>query len=799
MFLAEAEIKDGKDLSCFSIAGYNLILSETYVSKGKARIIALVKRDTYEVMNVQNNSRNELIFLQKENCIVVGGYRPFKLNEGEKEKSNFDRMMACLDSVDCRKRVIITGDFNIDLEKGRFAKEMLERADEKGLEFPDIGVTRVRKVMDQIQKSAIDIVMTNVPELKVSKEFGSLSDHCLLKIGRQKELQIPSKKEIEYFDWRRYDRQKATEFLKSRIEPLMFDEMNSEEADYQIRASVKDAFNQFLSVSTIKIRAFEVVSPKIIKLKNLKKRKRKLWLRDGSPEAWVNFMDASKKLRNEVKKVKKAKLQNKMKKSTVDFWKEVSCIKGKNEMDTCKILHEGAMITEKQKIADVFVESFLQKTDQHIQGYNSMGWMDLGIDRDEGMEAFTTVEIIAAFGRLSNKKSTGMDGISGYFLKEMSSALVKPIQCLFNKIVRTFSIPDTWKIARITPVFKKGNPLLTSNFRPVSNLLSISKLFELCILGRLEKYDLDDIMGKSQHGFRSGHSTDTAVSEVISHIAELRDKKRKVLCYSMDLTAAFDLLRKEVLAKIMVEKGIPVGITRIIFEYLKDCQGYVQIGRDRSCVRDIKLGCVQGSILGPFLFNVYTSGISDVVNPWKATAYADDTYVVIEGESEMEVIDQFKISLKKHEEWLKGLGMICNRSKTEVVIFGDEMEREIEVDGINIKSGTTMKMLGIWVDSDLKWNTHVTKLANKCRSLGYAIRFLGKHLSQEQMRLVFLSHFVGRLSYGCPVWFNGINSIQKQNLRSVYYKQIRIIVHDYRRSLNRNLLSKNLMFLALTR
>jgi len=123
-------------------------------------------------------------------------------------------------------------------------------------------------------------------------------------------------------------------------------------------------------------------------------------------------------------------------------------------------------------------------------------------------------------------------------------------------------------------------------------------------------------MGSFQHGFRSGHGTDTALSTLVSKISDEVVSKKKVLCYSADLTNAFDLLQKEILADILIKKGIEPGLTRLIFNYLADRQGYVQIGNFRSCVRWIDLGCVQGSILGPFLFNGYTSELEKVVSPW---------------------------------------------------------------------------------------------------------------------------------------------------------------------------------------
>jgi len=108
-----------------------------------------------------------------------------------------------------------------------------------------------------------------------------------------------------------------------------------------------------------------------------------------------------------------------------------------------------------------------------------------------------------------------------------------------------------------------------------------------------------------------------------------------------------------------------------------------------------------------------------------------------------------------------------------------------------------MKMLGIWVDSLLRWDLHVDKTVKKCRSLSYAMRFLNKFLNIKEMRTVFLSHFVGRLMYGSPVWFLGTSLAQKQAIRLVFYKQIRIILRDFRFNLDRISLTRNLNVLSL--
>jgi len=280
-------------------------------------------------------------------------------------------------------------------------------------------------------------------------------------------------------------------------------------------------------------------------------------------------------------------------------------------------------------------------------------------------EPFTLEELNKALTRLSSKKSSGVDLLSGYFIKSVSHTMKPLFLLLFNKIMKTGDYPKTWKVAKITPVHKKGSVEVISNYRPVSNLNTLAKLFELCVLGRLEQMNMDDLMRSFQHGFRRGHGTDTAMSTLVSKITGELGSKKKVLCYSADLTAAFDLLQKEVLADIMIRKGVKPGLVKLVFNYLSDRQWFVQIGKHRSCVRQIGLGCVQGSILGPFLFNVYTSELERIVTPWHVVSYADDAYVTIVNEDLHALTIDFETTMSKHCEWLKGIGMVCNQQKTK--------------------------------------------------------------------------------------------------------------------------------------
>lgn len=248
-------------------------------------------------------------------------------------------------------------------------------------------------------------------------------------------------------------------------------------------------------------------------------------------------------------------IRSKLNKDSKSFWKEVSALMGRagGTLDEMEI--NGHLTDDDvQKIADSFIKFFLEKERENTGNYENEEWNVLlrkwqrPNQENVSVVPLSKEEVTRAFARLSNKKSAGLDAIPGFLLKSLSPTLINPITSLFNSILSTNQIPPVWK--------------LLGNFRPVSNLISLAKLFELCLLARLEMFDLDELMGTSQHGFRAHHSTTSAAASIVNRIAEHMDMKQTVLCYSADLTAAFDLLRKEV--EIMIRKGIPI--------YLVICQ-----------------------------------------------------------------------------------------------------------------------------------------------------------------------------------------------------------------------------------
>jgi len=180
------------------------------------------------------------------------------------------------------------------------------------------------------------------------------------------------------------------------------------------------------------------------------------------------------------------------------------------------------------------------------------------------MIKITQSEVIKAAKMLKPKLCMGIDELPMKFIKDLALLVPDMLSYYFTMICEK-GMPDSWKVAVVTPLFKSGDKSAISQYRPISNLGSLSKLFEKIILNRIN--DLGFLEGEFQHGFRSHRSTTTAMLELQDFVATHLDQGRMVGTYLLDLSAAFDLLRPEILHRDLMGV-IPTDLLNIIMDFL---------------------------------------------------------------------------------------------------------------------------------------------------------------------------------------------------------------------------------------
>jgi len=274
--------------------------------------------------------------------------------------------------------------------------------------------------------------------------------------------------------------------------------------------------------------------------------------------------------------------------------------------------------------------------------------------------------------------------------------------------------------------------------------------------------------------------------ELQDFVSSNLDKKKIVTTYSVDLSAAFDLLRPDLFYD-NIKNTIPSNLMKTILDFLSGREFSVQLNNTRSLTRKLKVGCVQGSILGPKLFTLYVSGLSNLFKDAHLVTFADDSYVSAASNTMEEAKDKLISHLTIHDNFLRNIGMVTNVAKTELVFFqrprsAVKCPESIIVNNEVIIPKDSIKVLGISFDKDLSWKTHFENIAKKAKYTLAKMRFLSKYLDQSSMKKVITSHYFSTIYYGSQVWLGETTLSKHWHLLNIlHYKGIRTVCRDFRK------------------
>lgn len=361
---------------------------------------------------------------------------------------------------------------------------------------------------------------------------------------------------------------------------------------------------------------------------------------------------------------------------------------------------------------------------------------------------------------LNCSRSCGLDNISNYMLKAAGSSIVSSLTYLFNLCISNARLPDVWKKAKVIPIFKKGPPTEPSNYRPISLLSSTSKLFERFLSLQLTSYfESNSLLSPYQHGFRSGHSTLSALISLTEHINMAIDKNKFVLASFLDLSKAFDTVHHITLLKKLSYYGINGSSLLLLKSYLTNRQLTVFLNsHSKSPFHNLSAGVPQGSVLGPLLFLIYTNDLQHSLLSSSVNVYADDT-VIYSTSSSFQLAQALLINdLQRISSWFRANRLKLNVDKTQYIVFGTRHMTKhcpslpITLNGTNVDRCKHVKYLGLEIDENLTFEEHISNLCSKlCRTLGPLNSI--KHLIPFNMRKsVYQALILPHITYGITVW-----------------------------------------------
>lgn len=390
----------------------------------------------------------------------------------------------------------------------------------------------------------------------------------------------------------------------------------------------------------------------------------------------------------------------------------------------------------------------------------------------------------------SSSATCNQDPIPTNLLKQNVDAVIPIITKIINKSLEDGIFPTKLKHAYISPLLKKANldKDVLKNYRPVSNLAYISKIIEQVVCKRLKSHlDSNKLWCKLQSAYRAFHSTETALLRVENDILCSIENKKMVALVLLDLSAAFDTIdHAKLLNRLKSRFGLCGTVLNWFKSYLCERSQSVQINGSSSDNITLRFGVPQGSVLGPILFTLYMSPLSDIANQHGVSNmyYADDSqlYLAFDPKKDLSMsISCLELCVKEVRQWLQNNMLMLNDEKTEVILLGSRHHLkqnpsiDITVGNSNITSVHCVRNLGAYFDSIMSMNQFIS---NKCKSIQNQLRKIyriRKYLDKHSCISLIQALVVSRLDYANCL-LGGINKKYINSLQRMQNSAARLIM-----------------------
>ena len=373
---------------------------------------------------------------------------------------------------------------------------------------------------------------------------------------------------------------------------------------------------------------------------------------------------------------------------------------------------------------------------------------------DLGSMVLSHEEILNALSQLKISVKVDIDGISSILLNKCALSLSFPLREIFNLSLNSGTFIDCWKMASITPVFKSGSRNDISNYRPISKLSNISKLFEILVNNRLF-FLLKRHICPEQHGFFAGRSTVSNLSVFSRFCISSFDSGHQVDVIYTDFSKAFDKVSHAVLLAKLSKMGFHSNLLNWIRSYLLNRVCFVVINGCKSYHFIASSGVPQGSVLGPLLFSLFINDICKCFHFVKFLLFADDLKLFYNIASLSDAI-RLQSDLNNLLSWSLTNCLPLNINKCFAMTFMkciNHIAFSYSLSGTFLQKVNTIKDLGVIFDSKFTFNNHIDYIIPKAYSMLAFVRRNSSEFSDPFTLTCLFNAFVrSRLEYASFIW-----------------------------------------------
>jgi hypothetical protein len=684
--------------------------------------------------------------------------------------------------------IVLIGDFNADLGTQKTHYDTLN-------DFLSVNnlTQHIREPTRITSRNAtkLDLILTNLPKLVINPGVGAPvheNDHCtifgtlnLKTIRRQ-----PFERDMWNFKNTNFDL--FREELSNVNWDTCLESDNIDEICDSWTATFMEIAERIVTKKRVKVRPCDKnwYNNYLRHLRIIKDRVHGQWVKFRTPVFWENYKTARNTYFQECDRLKLeyeehiyGNLANEITRNPKKWWTLVGEVMGSSKKSSYPvIIKDGVQCLTDQEKAQAFNETFLASSKLTGDNFDlPEGIPDIDHDSLDNI-IIKEKDVEDVIKNINTNKAYGPDNISPKLIKEGGPAIVKILTKIFNKSLSLAKFPSLWKKANVLPIYKKAEDFITTNYRPVSLLSILAKIFEKVVFKYLFAYFRDNfLISIWQSGFVPGYSTITQFTEIYDQFCKAVNGGKEIRVVFLDISKAFDRVWHAGLLHKLKSCGITGKLLEWLRDYLTDRHQRVIINGQSSTWGHIKAGVPQGSVLGPLLFLIFINDIAYVVRHCKIRLFADDTCLYIEIDDPDTQAVQLDEDLESLNQWAKKWHVDFSPPKTKELVISRKREPPTHpvshLDNQPIQKVTQHKHLGLNLTSDLTWAIHIKEIADKAnRRLGI-LRSLKYKLDRLSLERIYMGFIRPLLEYGDIVWdcptdvLNPLEVIQRNAARVV--------------------------------
>lgn len=437
------------------------------------------------------------------------------------------------------------------------------------------------------------------------------------------------------------------------------------------------------------------------------------------------------------------------------------------------MFYKNTLAENMNETADLFAKYFSSVYVNHANSF------EFNITNETENDFTIDVDLIAkVLSEIKECKTNSPDGIPGIFYKRTAENIITPLHILFTLSTNSMKYPEKWKTSYISPIFKAGNNTNVENYRPISILSAVAKVFDKIIYLHIRE-KTSHLLAKQQHGFRQGKSTLSNLLEFSEYVTQNMMGGGQVDAIFMDLSKAFDKIDHSILLNKLHQLRINTCTIRLLQSYLENRTQIVCVYGAHSEPITPKSSVPQGSILSPLLFALFINDLPHLINS-NILLFADDLKIYLKICSQ-EDARKLQRDIDTIANWCRANNLELNIAKCNVMSFTRRTEATFQFFNYNINSTTLnrvqlIKDLGVFFDTKLSFENHIKNITKKAyRMLGFISRSLNHFIQLHTYKLLYFTYVRSNLEYCSPVWsphyrtgIDMIERVQRRFTRSVF-------------------------------